>query len=155
MWKYCGNVSQLGFFILYIISPFSHFISSIRFFFFSFFFLVFLLHTRCHISIPPSFIFFFSLIQEHSNTSNSRSRFFFFFFFFFSSSLSLFFFFFYLIPEHSSPTKSRWVIFVPKQLAQPIVVAYLRPQRSPNGSDGFYLLSFVSLFFLLLLLWFD
>ena len=129
MWKYCGNISQLEFFIFYIISHFFHFISSIRFFFL----LVFLLHTRCPISIPPSFIFFFSLIQEHSNTSNSRSRFFF-FFFFFSPALSLYFFFFLLdsktfIPNEvqmshlrpkavgpaysrrlsSSPTQSKWV----------------------------------------------
>ena len=108
------TISQLGFFILYIISSFS------------FFFFFFFLHVCLYLFIFPFFSFFFSLIQEVLSFS------FFFFFlppytfvlislsppsflsfspsfkkcfhslFFYSSSRSLFFYFyfyFYLISE--------------------------------------------------------
>ena len=67
MWKYYDNISQFGFFILYIISHFSYFISSIRFsFFFSFFSSSFSpLHVvLISISPPPPFLFF--LFLPHS-----------------------------------------------------------------------------------------
>ena len=91
MWKYCGNISRLGFFILYIISPFSHFISSIHIisFFSFFFFLVFFLHTHCPISIPPPPLLF-SFSPSHSRTLQQLS--FSLFFLQLSLSLSLFFF---------------------------------------------------------------
>ena len=103
---YCENIiviSQIGFFILYIISLFSLFISPICFcFFFLFFFLRYLLHTRC-ISIPTPFFFFFSLIQVSSTptffskkVSSTLSL-------FFSSSLSLWFFFFYTLSLYLYP----------------------------------------------------
>ena len=103
---YCENIiviSQIGFFILYIISLFSLFISPICFcFFFLFFFLRYLLHTRC-ISIPTPFFSFFSLIQVSSTptffskkVSSTLSL-------FFSSSLSLWFFFSTRCPYISIP----------------------------------------------------
>ena len=97
------------FFILFLLSLFSFHPYVCLFVFF--FFLHYLLHTHCPISIPTPFFFFFSLIQVSRTFQHSHSL------FFFSSSLSLFFFF-NLIPEQSSPTQSKWVIFVPKQLAQ-------------------------------------
>ena len=74
MWKYCGSIFQLGFFIFYIIFlPFISF-SSIHIsflFFFFFLFLVFLLHT---IVQPPSFIFLFTLRTFQRITSEKRDR---------------------------------------------------------------------------------
>ena len=62
MWKYCGNISQLWFFILYIISPFSHFISSIRFSFLFFLFSCFPLpHTLSY--LYPPLLLFSSLVK--------------------------------------------------------------------------------------------
>ena len=62
MWKYYDNISQLGFFILYIISHFSYFISSIRFSFFSSSFSP--LHVVLISISPPPFLFF--LFLPHS-----------------------------------------------------------------------------------------
>ena len=42
--------------------------------------------------------------------------------------------------------QSKWVIFVPKQLAQLGAIAHLHPQRNLDGSDGFCLLSFFFFF---------
>ena len=135
---YCENIvvafldQDFLFFILFLLCliSFHPYISFLFFLFFS------STHVVLSLSPPPPFIFFFSFIQEHSNSSHSLS--------FFSSSLSLSL---YLIPKHSSPMQSRQVIFVPKQLAQPKAVTHLRPQHSPNGSDGFCLLSFFLFFF--------
>ena len=139
---YCENIvvtflnQNFLFFILFLIS----FISFRPYVFF--FLLVFLLHTRCPISIPPFFLFSFSphsrMFQHYTSSSHSP-------FFFLQPSLFVFFFF-YLIPEHSSLMQSRQVIFVPKQLAQPRAVAHLHPQHSLDGSDGFCLLSFFFFF---------
>ena len=66
MWKYYGSISQLGFFlffILFFLSSF-HFQPYISFLFLFFSFSFFLLHTRVHYLYPPSFIFLFSLIQN-------------------------------------------------------------------------------------------
>ena len=120
MWKYYSSISQLGFFIFYIIFPFFHFTFNHTFYFFFFFF------SSTHVSTisTPLLLFSFSpsfsLIQNVRGAPFSLS---------FSSSLSLFFFFtwfqnslcdkkiflFSLIQEHSrelsssSPTQSRWV----------------------------------------------
>ena len=101
MWKYCDNISQLGFFIHYIISSFWAFISSIRFFFCSFFFST---HVVL-ISIP----FFYFLFILHSRTfqhlfSSAHSL------WFFSSALSLLSFF-YLILERGICVKVLWEYF--------------------------------------------
>ena len=119
MWKYYCNISQIGYFILYIISLFSLFISPIRFFFS----LRYLLHTRC-ISIPTPFFSFFSLIQVSSTPtffskkilqhslffSLVHSLWFFFFFFFHTLSLYLyppsFICFLSLMRSSHSPTLS-------------------------------------------------
>ena len=89
MWKYCGNISQLGFFILYIISPFSHFISSIRCFVFVFFFSS-SIHVCPYLFISPFFSFFFSLIQEVLSL------------FFFSSSVSGFYYYYFLLDSRTA-----------------------------------------------------
>ena len=76
MWKYCDKISQLGFFILYII--FLSFISfsSIHSFLFFFFFFYFFFSSTCPLSsvlsLPPSFIFFFS--SRTFQTSGKRER---------------------------------------------------------------------------------
>ena len=90
------------FFILFLLSLFS-------FHPYVFFFLRYLLHTRCPISVPTPLLFLF---LPHSSLKNvpALSTSFFLFLFFFSPALSLCFpFFFYLIPEQSSQTQSRWV----------------------------------------------
>ena len=126
---YCENIvvtflnQDFLFFILFLFSLISFHP------YVSFFFLVFLLHTPCPISIPPLLLFSFSPLFKNILASLSLSL-----------SLSVFYLF-YLIPEHSSTMQSRWVIFVPKQLAQLGVVAHLHPQRSLDGSNGFCLLS--------------
>ena len=91
------------FYSLYYFSFLSfHFHPHVSFLFFFFFFLFF---SSTHVSsvlslFPPSFIFFFSLIQEHSSESSSHSLFLS-LALSFSLSLSLSFFFFNLISEHS------------------------------------------------------
>ena len=81
MWKYYGSISQLGFFIFYIIFPFFISLSAIHFISFSFFFFFFFSppHT-CPLSLPPFFYFPFLPRSEHSRELSS-----------------------------SSPTQSRWV----------------------------------------------
>ena len=146
---YCENIVvtflNQDFYSLYYFSFLSfHFIHT--------FFFFFLLHTRCPISIPsPPLLFLFlphSRTFQHQQLSFSL-------FFSPTLSLSLSLSLFNLIPKHSSLTQSRWVIFIPKQLAQPETVNHLHPQRNLDGSNGFCLLSFVFFFsfsFLLLLL---
>ena len=121
MLKYCSNISRLGFFILYIMSPLSHFISSIRFISF---FLVFLLHTRCPISIPSPLSFIF-LFLPHSRTLQQLSFSLFFLQLSLSLSLSLSLFTWFQNihpqrnPDGSSSSQSSWpnlkssLIFVP------------------------------------------
>ena len=89
MWKYCDNISQLRFFIFYIISLFSHFISYIRFFFF------FLLHTRLSLSHLPLLFFLFLLPSQKCSQSHSI--------FIFSLALALCFFFFFPSYIHVCP----------------------------------------------------
>ena len=139
------TISQLGFFILYIISHFSHFISSIRCIsFFSFSFSCFSPpHTLSYL-YPHLLLFSFS-----PSFKNIPAAALILFFFSLQLSLFVFFFFFYLIPKHSSTTQSRWVIFIPKQLAQSRAVTHLHPQCNPDGSDDFYLLSSVFFSFFL------
>ena len=150
---YCENIvvtflkQDFLFFILFLLSLFS-FHPYVCFFVFFFFFLHYLLHTHCPISIPTPFFFFFSLIQVSRTFQHSHSL------FFFSSSLSLFFFF-NLIPEQSSPTQSKWVIFVPKQLAQPdpsLIFVSNAVQMGQMASVFFLLSSSSSSFFFFLLL---
>ena len=79
LWKCCDNISQLGFFILYIISPFSHFISSIHFFFHFFSSCFSPPHTLSLSLSLPSFIFFFlphlRTFQHYTSSSHSLSLF--------------------------------------------------------------------------------
>ena len=69
MWKYCGSIFQLGFFIFYIIFLPSISFSSTFHFFFSFFFFLFFSSTQD--TQPPFFLFSFSP-QEHSSASHQR-----------------------------------------------------------------------------------
>ena len=121
MWNYCDNISQLEFFIHYIISPFSylHIIQPFFFFFFFFFFS----STRCpslslspfFYLIPAPFLFYLlphldEVVSSHSLLALSLSSFFFlllgssalilslFLFFFLQYSLSLSLSLFYLSP---------------------------------------------------------
>ena len=82
MWKYYSSISQLEFFIFYIIFPFSISLSTIRFI--SFFSPPHVVHY-----LYPSFTLLFFLILSHSS-ERSRS----------SSSCCC---------SSSSPTQSRWV----------------------------------------------
>ena len=86
MWKYYSNISQIGYFIIYIISLFSLFISPIRFFFFFFY----LLPTLC-ISVPTPLLFLF---LPHSSLQHSYQKILQ-HFLFFSPIRSLWFFFFF------------------------------------------------------------
>ena len=121
MWKYYSSISQLEFFIFYIIFPFSISLSTIRFI--SFFSPPHVVHY-----LYPSFTLLFFLILPHSSERSRSSL-------FLQLPLSLFFFFTWfqnslcdkkiflssLIQEHSrelssscccsssSPTQSRWV----------------------------------------------
>ena len=123
MWKYYSSISQLEFFIFYIIFPFSISLSTIRFISFSFFSPPHVVHC-----LYPSFTLLFFLILPHSSKRSRSSL-------FLQLPLSLFFFFTWfqnslcdkkiflssLIQEHSrelssscccsssSPTQSRWV----------------------------------------------
>ena len=116
LWKYYSSISQLEFFIFYIIFPFSISLSTIRFISFSFFSPPHVVHY-----LYPSFTLLFFLILPHSS-ERSRSSFFlqlplsFFFFTWFQNSLcDKKIFLSSLIQEHfrelssSSPTQSRWV----------------------------------------------
>ena len=116
---YCENIvvtflnQDFLFFILFLFSLFS-FHPYVGFFFI--FFLRYLLHTRSYL-YPHPLLFLF---LPHSSLKKVPALSFSLFSLQFavSLSLSLFFFFFYLILEQLSPMQSRWVIFVPKQLAQ-------------------------------------
>ena len=142
LWKYYSSISQLEFFIFYIIFPFSISLSTIRFIFFSFFSPPHAVHY-----LYPSFTLLFFLILPHSS-ERSRSSFF--------LQLPLSFFFFLL--DSKTLSVIRKFSFPPSFKNIPgsshlRVVAHLRPQPSPDGLAGFCPLSFF--FFLLLLLWFD
>ena len=142
MYKYYGSISQLGFFIFYIIFPFFISLSTIRFI--PFFFLVFLLHTHVHHYLyPASFIFLFSLILPHSEHSRSSILSFF-------LRLSLSYVFFLLGSKTLS--EIRKFSFSPSFKNIPgsshlCAVAHLRPQPNPDGSALFCLLSFFFFFF--------
>ena len=108
---YCENIvvmflnQDFLFFILFLLS-----LISFHPYVFSFFLFFFLFFSSTHvvISLSPLLLFSFSPSFKNIPTLATLVLAFFFSFFFFSPALSLyFFFFFYLIPEHSSPTKSR------------------------------------------------
>ena len=92
MWKYCSNISQLGFFIFYIISLFNLFITAIRFCFLFSFFLCYLLHHTRYLYPHPFFFFFSTHVPALSFSFHllqlALSGFF--FFFFSSSSIHVF-----------------------------------------------------------------
>ena len=83
MWKYCGSIFQLGFFILYIIFPFFHFIFIHTF---HFFFSCFSPSHTCPVSYlyppPPLLLFSFSPLFKNIPASSHSL-------FSLSSSLSL------------------------------------------------------------------
>ena len=83
------TISQLGFFILYIIFPFFHFTFIHTF---HFFFSCFSPPHTCPLSLFPLLLFSFSPSFKNIPVSSHSL--------FFSPAL-FFFFFFYLIPEHS------------------------------------------------------
>ena len=146
---YCKNIvvtflkQDFLFFILFLISLFS-------FHPYVFFFLRYLLHTRCPISIPtPSFSFSPSFKSQERSSTLILS--------FFPPvrclSLSLSFLFLFLLDSRTVvPNAIQMGHLRPKAIGPAGAVAHLHPQRSLNGLDGFYLLSFVFLFFLFFLL---
>ena len=137
LWKYYSSISQLEFYIFYIIFPFSISLSTTCFISFSFFSPPHVVHY-----LYPSFTLLsssFSLI--HQNVPGALS---------FSSSLSLFFFFFLLDSKTLSVIRK---FSFPLSFKNILGSSHLRPQPSPDGSAGFCPLSFFC--FLLLLLWFD
>ena len=142
LWKYYISISQLEFFIFYIIFPFSISLSTIRFISFSFFFSFFSPPHTVHY-LYPSFTLLFSLILPHSS-KRSRSSFF--------LQLPLSFFFFNFLLDSKTLSVIRKFSFSPSFKNIPgsshlRAVAHLRPQPSPDGLVGFCPLSFFSFFF--------
>ena len=125
MWKYCGNIYQLEFFIHYIISHFSNLHIIHTFFFFFFFFS----STRCPSLSQSSFFylipvpFLFYLLPHLDEVVSSHSLFFLqcshslsFFFLQYSLSLSLSLSLFLLdstliLSSFFTPTLSLYVLF--------------------------------------------
>ena len=107
------------------------------FFFFS---LHYLLHTHCPISIPTPFFFLF---LPHSSLKNVLALT---FSIFFSLARSLCFFFL-LDSRTVVPNVVQMGHLRPKAVGLAGSIAHLRLQCSPDGSDGFCLLSFVFFFF--------
>ena len=135
MWKYYSSISQLGFFIFYIIFPFFISLSTIRLiFFFS--------STHCPLSLP----LFYSPFLPHSPSfirtfqelflSPAPTHFFFFFFLLDSKTLSVIRKFSFSSSFNNIPGSSHLR-----------AVAHLRPQPSPDGSAGFCPLSSFFFFF--------
>ena len=142
MWKYYNNISQLRFFIFYIIFPFSISLSTIRFIYFSFFFS----STGC----PLSLLLFYSPFLPHSP---SFIRTFQELFLSPAPSLSLSLF----LLDSKTLSVIRKFSLSPSFKNIPgsshlHAVAYLCPQPSLDGSDGFCLLLLL-LFFFLVMIW--
>ena len=138
LWKYYNSISQLEFFIFYIIFPFSISLSTICFISFSFF-------SPCPLSLP----LFYSPFLPHSPSFIRTFQ-----ELFLSSAPSLCFFLLdsktlSVIRKFSFPPSFKNIL----GSSHLRVVAHLRPQPSPDGSAGFCPLSFFFFFAFIVMIW--
>ena len=140
LWKYYSSISQLEFYIFYIIFPFSISLSTTCFISFSFFSPPHVVH-----DLYPSFTLLFFLILPHSSECSKSS-----FFLQLPLSLSLSLFCFLLDSKTLSVIRK---FSFPLSFKNILGSSHLRLQPSPDGSAGFCPLSFFFFFAYIVMIW--